>query len=352
MIKNAQRIIKYQIILMIIALFLGVFFCNITADLLSKPAEKIMKLVTGSGLKSLKIDNSEIPKIFYPRLRKAVYNPLDIASRAQNFFNKIKDEKNKDENLKYFLNHVNWLRGNLRLSTHDDVKYGVWEHNFRYPYGIYELEVPWRSGMSQGYGISALNKAYEITGDVSYLEYAKYALNAFFIDVKNGGVTYKDSENDWWFEEYAGALDGVEPRVLNGAIYAVLDIYEFWTTTGDKDAQALFVKGINGIKNRLEQYDTGRWTYYDAIGTIATKHYHGDHIKLTKKLYEITGENIFLEYNKKWSQYKIPYFIREFLIQKPDYHDIVILGLNVFGVLVLEYFFVGLFFLLKKGHRL
>ena len=351
MIKNARRIIKYQIILMIIALVLGILFCNITADLLNKPAEKIMKLVTGSGLKSLKIDNSEIPKIFYPRLRKSVYFPMYIATRAINISRKVQGEKNGEENLKYFLNHVNWLRDNLKLSTHDDVKYGVWEHNFRYPYGIYKLEVPWRSGMAQGYGISALNKAYEITGDVSYLEHAKYALNAFFIEVENGGVTYKDTENDWWFEEYAGALDGVEPRVLNGAIWAILDVYEFWETTGDQDAQTLFVKGINGIKNRLEQYDTGRWTYYDAIGTIATKHYHGDHIKLTQKLYEITGEKIFLEYNKKWSQYKIPYFIREFLIQKPDYHDIVILGLNVFGVLVLEYFFVGLFFFLKR-HRL
>ncbi len=348
MIKNARRIIKYQIYLTIIALFLGVIFCNITEDLLSNPAKKIMKLVTGSGLKSLKIDNSEIPKVFYPRLRKAVYNPLYISVRAISISRKVQGEKNRGENLKYFLNHVNWLRDNLRLSTHDDVKYGVWEHNFPYPYGIYELEVPWRSGMSQGFGISALNKAYEITSDVSYLEHAKYALNAFFIDVKNGGVTYKDSENDWWFEEYAGALDGVEPRVLNGAIYAVIDVYEFWKTTGDQDARTLFVKGINGIKNRLDQYDTGRWTYYDAIGTIAPKHYQGVHIKLTQKLYEITGDKIFLEYSKKWSVYKIPYFIREFLKQKPDYHDIVILGLNVFGVLVLEYFFVGLFFLLKR----
>lgn len=349
MVKNVRRIIKYQIVLMIIASFLGIFFCNITADIVSKPAGKIMKLVTGSGLKSLKIDNSEIPKIFYPRLREAVYNPLYISTRAISISRKVQGEKNRGKNLKYFLNHVNWLRDNLRLSTHDGVKYGVWEHNFRYPYGIYKLEVPWRSGMAQGEGISALNKAYEITGDVSYLECAKYALNAFFIDVKNGGVTYKDSENDWWFEEYAGALDGVEPRVLNGAIYAVIDVYDFWKTTGDQDAQTLFIKGVNGIKNRLGQYDTGRWTYYDAIGTIATKHYHSDHIYLTQKLYEITGEKKFLEYNKKWSQYNMPYFILEFLIQKPDYHDIVILGLNVFGFFVSGNIFVGLFFLLKRA---
>ena len=126
------------------------------------------------------------------------------------------------------------------------------------------------------------------------------------------------------------------------------EIYEFWQTTGDKDAQALFAKGVNSIKNRLDQYDAGWWTYYDAIGTIATKKYHNVHIKLVKELYDITGDKIFLEYSKKWSEYKTPYFIREFLKQKPDYHDIVILGLNVLGVLVLEYFFVGLFFLLKR----
>ena len=347
MIKNARRIIKYQIYLTIIALFLGILFSNFTSDIVSKPAAKIMKLVTGGGFGVRKIDNGEIPKTFYPRLRKAVYNPLYIASRALFFFSKVRDEENREKNLKYFLNHVNWLRDNLRLSTHDDVKYGVWEYHFRYPYGIYKIEPPWRSAMAQGEGITALNRAYGVTGDVSYLEYAKYALNAFFVDVKNGGVTYKDGNNDWWFEEYAGK-DGVESRVLNGAIYAVIDIYEFWQTTGDKDAQALFAKGVNSIKNRLDQYDAGWWTYYDAIGTIATKKYHNVHIKLVKELYDITGDKIFLEYSKKWSEYKTPYFIREFLKQKPDYHDIVILGLNVLGVLVLEYFFVGLFFLLKR----
>ena len=281
-------------------------------------------------------------------MRKAVYLPLYISTSAIGFANKVQDGENREENLKYFLNHVNWLKDNLRLSTHDGVKYGVWEHNFRFPYGIYKLEVPWRSGMAQGEGVTVLNKAYEITGDVSYLEYAKYALNAFFIDIKDGGVTYKDSENEWWFEEYARAADGVEPRVLNGAIWAILDVYEFWKTTGDQDAKTLFVKGTNSIKNRLGEYDTGRWTYYDAIGTIATKHYHGDHIKLTQKLYEITGEKIFLEYNKKWSKYKIPYFILEFLMQKPDYHDFVILGINVLGFFVLVNIFVGLFFLFKR----
>ena len=72
MVKNARRIIKYQIYLTIIALFLGILFSNFTSDIVSKPATKIMKLVAGGGLGERKIDNSEIPKIFYTRLRKAV----------------------------------------------------------------------------------------------------------------------------------------------------------------------------------------------------------------------------------------------------------------------------------------
>ena len=107
MVKNARRIIKYQIVLMIIALVFGVLICNITADLLSKPAGKIIKLATGGGLKSLKIDNGEIPKIFYPRLREAVYNPIQISNRAIIISRKVQGEKNRGENLKYFLNHVN-----------------------------------------------------------------------------------------------------------------------------------------------------------------------------------------------------------------------------------------------------
>jgi hypothetical protein len=344
MVRIDPKIIKWQLTLIAIALLLGGVLSNFTADFLAQPAANLMKLATGGGSVSSKKSSDEIPMTFYPRLGKAVYNPLYIASRALSDL-KSTEAKDRAKGLDLFLKRANWLKENLRISEHDGLRYGIWEENF--PFHYYGLRSPWRCGMAQGYGIAALAKANEVTGDASYLEYAKYALNAFFIEVKDGGVTYKDSDDAWWFEEYAGG--NTQIRVLNGAIYAVLDIYDFWKATGDRNAEILYEKGLNAIKNSLDIYDTGSWTYYDAIGTIATKHYHNDHIKLARQLHEISNDRIFLDYSNKWANYNIPYFILEFCMQKPDYHDIAILALNVGGILLIEYVLLGTFLWARRS---
>jgi heparosan-N-sulfate-glucuronate 5-epimerase len=344
MMRN-YKYLKVSVVFLVIATLLGPVLSNFTADFLSKPAENLMNFIAGSGFSSSNIEKDGIPLVFYPRLRKAEYYPLYIASRALSDF-KTADAHSNEKSLSLFLLRIKWLKEHLTIRTYHGITYGIWENNF--PFSYYKMNPPWRSGMGQGYGMSALLKAYDVTRDASYLEFAKYALNAFSVNVDNGGVTYKDSDDEWWFEEYAGSK--IQSRVLNGAIYALLDVYNFWRTTGDKDAENVFRKGLNGIRKRLNTYDAGSWTYYDAIGTIATEHYHQDHIKLTRQLYAITGEKLFLDWSIKWSRYRLPYFKREFLIQKPDYHDIVILFLNIGIVLVAECI-IGIFFLIRRSRR-
>ncbi len=288
-----------------------------------------MKLVSGGSLSKNKYDDFDIPKNFYPRLGKSVYNPLYIAKRSLSYFKKI--ENKNDENYIKFLNYANWLKDNLKKYQFNGKVFSVWEYENYFHY--YDMHPPWRSGMAQGAGITVMQTAFEMTGDPAFLDSAKYALNAFFVEVKNGGVIYADKKNEWWLEEYAGNNE-IKSRVLNGAIYAVIDLYNHWQKTGNENAYFVFKNGLNSIKTNLHKYDTGRWTYYDAIGTIATHHYHNDHIKLAMQLYEITGDELFYQYSKKWENYNIPYFEREFMLQKPDYHDWVILCLTILSFYV------------------
>ena len=51
--------------------------------------------------------------------------------------------------------------------------------------------------MANGQALQVLIKAHEITQDLRYLIAAKSLLSAFFVEVKDGGITYKDSPNDW-----------------------------------------------------------------------------------------------------------------------------------------------------------
>ncbi len=344
------KITKYQIIIFAVALALGSALSNYTAQKFSKTATQLMGIVTGSRPSlQKKVDFNKIPQVFYPRLGEKVYFPLFIATRALVMANKMENnEDNKEEYKKYFLKYIEWLKDNLVFDSYQGMKYAVWEHSYPYPYGIYDLKIPWRCGMAQGEGLSVFSKAFEITGDPTYLEYAKYMLNSFFVEVKHNGVTYKDSDKEWWYEEYPGSKNGSEPRVLNGAIYTVIDIFDFYKKTGNEDAKILFQKGSAAIKKRLSRYDTGEWTYYDEMGHIATLHYHQDHIRLTKKMYDMTKDPYFLEYSKKWAGYKTLYFPREFIHQRPDYQDIVILGLNVAICMAVLNLFTGMILLIKK----
>ena len=57
------------------------------------------------------------------------------------------------------------------------------------------MKPPWLSSMAQSQAIQALIKANNLTKDNRYLNLSDRLLNAFFIEVKDGGVTYKD-KND------------------------------------------------------------------------------------------------------------------------------------------------------------
>jgi hypothetical protein len=160
--------------------------------------------------------------------------------------------------------------------------------------------------MANGLALEVLMKAHKTTLDSKYLITAKSLLNAFFIEVEDGGITYKDSLNEWWYEEYATNDKNAKiSRVLNGMLFAVLGIYDYFKYTGDPDAKLLYDKGINSIKKELHKYNDDGYSYYDILRNPSLK-YHQIHIDLLKQLYDITGETILNEYHELWKSYNNP----------------------------------------------
>ena len=223
-------------------------------------------------------------------------NPVTTALQANEFYDKYKE--NNDESSKmYFLNNADWLVDNAINKGY----YSLLQYNFPLP--IYNFKAPWFSAMANGLALQVLIKAHEITLDSKYLTAAKSLLNAFFIEVKDGGITYKDSSDEWWYEEYAtNDKDSMISRVLNGMIFTVLGIYDYFQYTNDPDAKLLFDKGVNSIKKEISKYNDNGYSYYDLLGNPADK-YHQIHVDLTKQLYDLTGEPIFNKYHELWKNY-------------------------------------------------
>jgi heparosan-N-sulfate-glucuronate 5-epimerase len=249
-----------------------------------------------------KLDDYGIPWVYYETKidGKEVgfqRNPVTTAHQANEFYDIYK--VNNNENSKtYFLNNVNWLVNNA--VPKDD--YLLLQYNFPLP--IYNLKAPWFSAMANGLALQVLTKAHELTQDFRYLIAAKSLLNAFFIEVKDGGITYKDSPYEWWYEEYASNDKNAKiSRVLNGMLFTVVAIYDYYKYTNDFDAKLLFDKGINSIKKEISKYNDNGYSYYDLLRNPSNK-YHKIHVDLTKKLYHITGEPILIQYSNLWKNHK------------------------------------------------
>ena len=248
-----------------------------------------------------KLDYYGVPWVYYATIMdgKAAgfqRNPVTTVAQANEFYDNYKSNNNESSKT-YFLNNVNWLVNNAVQKQN----YALLQYNFPIPH--YNINSIWYSAMANGQALQVLIKAHEMTQDLRYLIAAKSLLNAFFIEVKDGGITYKDSPNDWWYEEYASNGKYVKnSRVLNGMLFTVLGIYDYYKYTNDADAKLLFDKGVNSIKKELSKYNNNGYSYYDLLGNPAGK-YHQTHVILTKKLYDITGEQIFNDYSEFWKNY-------------------------------------------------
>jgi heparosan-N-sulfate-glucuronate 5-epimerase len=223
-------------------------------------------------------------------------NPLTIATQALSYYREFREEEKVNEK-EHFLNCIHWLE-EFRIEKGD---YLLWAYEFEVP--SYNASAPWYSAMAQARIMVAFERAYELTQDEHYLQLADGAMRALEVPIELGGVLYIDpKDNGKWYEELAGGGRASPPLILNGFIFSLLDLHDFYVQTGSQDAKSLFEEGITELKRHLSDYDTGRWTYYDRVGHLAYD-YHYVHINQMQELYEITGDTEFKAYHDKWASY-------------------------------------------------
>jgi len=215
-----------------------------------------------------KFDDAGVIMTKIPYTQEYHYHVTAIASQA------ISNDS------KTFTAPIKWLVDNIE-------KDGSYQHDFVFPF-YYGFPKPWIGGLAQGLAISALVQANELeTAEKAFLGLSKHCL-------------YKDKHNDVWIEEYP--LD--EPAfILNGFIYAMFGVYDFYKATEDKKAKKTFDACIKTLVNNIERYDydIDNWSKYDLFDELpAQPFYHEIHIKQMHVLHNITNNKLFLDKAKKW----------------------------------------------------
>ena len=245
-------------------------------------------------------DARGIPLLDYHGSVGLQYNPIAIAQYGLGNYNLYRRTDESGRRNK-FLCVADWLLENLEKTP-----YGtrVWNHHFDWEYRD-TLKAPWYSSLSQGQGLSLLVRAHKDTAHGSYLSAAEDVFETFTKDVEEGGVSFTDDKGYVWFEETI-----VEPptHILNGFIWAIWGVYDYFIYTGDHRALDLFNLSIKTLKDNLSHFDAGFWSLYEQSGTrlkmLASPFYHDLHIVQLKVMYKLTNEPVFDHFANRWETYR------------------------------------------------
>jgi heparosan-N-sulfate-glucuronate 5-epimerase len=258
-------------------------------------------------------DPSGIPMLDYRGVLGLQYNPIAIAQYGLGNFNLFLQTGDAGRRRK-FLRASDWLVTNLEVNA---AGLAVWHHHFDWEYRT-TLTAPWYSGLAQGQGISLLVRAATEARDGAYLEAAQRAFVSLQKTVEQGGVLFEDEHGHVWIEEYV-----VSPptHILNGFMWAMWGVYDYWLATGDSAAKRLFDRSMETLTAHLRDYDTGFWSLYEQSGTrmkmLASAFYHRLHITQLKVLWRLTGDEVFARFAEKWEGYTRSGFNRRrALVQK------------------------------------
>jgi hypothetical protein len=332
----------------IIAAIGSISLCGLKGDAWEETVRTVLYKVINDSVPVYSTEYTDergIPYVYYYQLNGITagkkYNPTIVCNYAIDYYKKMEPGKHSSNTEKFFY-CTSWLSDNL---TYSDNK-AFYRFNWQQPW-YDSVGAPYTSGMTSGLAIQVFTDAYRLTRSSGYLLNAKALIRGFFIPVKDGGFTYT-ADDGWWYEELADTAMHT-PHILDGHIFAITGVYEYWLETKDDSAAIIISKGVQALKSRLKEFDIGNgWAYYDAYKKPADKKYQHILANQMLQLYKITGDKFFKEYYLKWNApLSKPYIIR--IIKERNRSGIILcLGLAIIiflGIYFIEY---ACFKLLKR----
>jgi hypothetical protein len=244
-------------------------------------------------------DSAGIPMLDYHGAIGLQYNPIAIAQWGLANYNRFCQTGDETHWLKT-VKAADWLTGNLEENPHG---LWVWNHNFDWEYRD-TLKAPWYSGLAQGQGVSLLLRAHAHVRDPKYQRAAERAFVALTQPISKGGALFEDEEKNLWIEEYL-----VDPptHILNGFIWALWGVFDYWLARADASAKEIFDRGVATLLHNLARFDIRYWSLYELSGTrmkmLASPFYHQLHIAQLRVMSTLTADARFAAVAERWEGY-------------------------------------------------
>ncbi len=175
-------------------------------------------------------------------------------------------------------------------------------YEFDWTYYEVTLHAPWWSAMAQGQVLSLLVRLDRLQPDTGWRSLADKVFASFGQRYASGepwAVIVDDG--DLWLEEYAG--DAPPLQVLNGHIYAMYGLHDYYMLTHDELAATMFDGAATTVLSVMPiirheggiSYYCARANYCQSADWQNTD-YHPEHIAQLRMLAEMTGDSRFLDW--------------------------------------------------------
>jgi hypothetical protein len=259
----------------------------------------------------VRLDEGGLPTVLYDD-GLYHYNPVTLSQFALHIHGRLLAGEDVLETFR---------RGVDKLVSLQDAD-GAFRYDFTFRLRTGEVLTPgWVSGMAQGQALSALARAFEVTGDLRYRAAGEAALSFLQVPIEDGGVAttlwaLDSSLGDYlFFEEYPADPPGY---TLNGYMFSLLGLYDWWHLSGGASpsterAGELFWRGIDTLEQLLPYCDLGGFSTYDVLDLTQpslapnlSPPYHRIHVYLLHALQSVTGRDVLGHYRGLWAAYVIP----------------------------------------------
>lgn len=297
-------VLKSRRILIIVSIIVSVFFTLLISNKKGDAWEEYVRnglyALTGDSIPDYDvdvIDSQGIPYTYYPKQNGITpgnqYNATIVCNYALNYYDSLKQNKNAGMQLR-LMHCVQWLQQNMERHK----EYALFRFHWQQPW-YDSVKAPFTSGMTSGLAMQLFTKAYPIFKDSTLLTDASLLLRGFSVSIDSGGFTYKEPDG-WWYEEIANSSKHT-PRILDGHLFALLGLYDYYQAGGDASALYYFKRGAASLKQALPAYDAGNGAIcYDTYCKHADKKYRQIITGQMERLWKITSDPVFNYYFLKW----------------------------------------------------
>jgi hypothetical protein len=171
------------------------------------------------------------------------------------------------------------------------------------------------SGMTQGQALSVFGRTYKLTGNRKYLIAGNKSLRFMTVPFPKGPMTTL-TDIDPSLSKYSFIAEypnRPQCYTLNGYIFSLIGLYDWWKLTDSRLAHRMFNDGTRTLEKIVPYYDIGAMSAYDichitrtiaepflTIPPLIIPGYQGFHVELLAVMHQLTGKTVFEDYARRF----------------------------------------------------